>query len=524
MTTMSPRRLGVTAASVAALLSLAMTVPTTASAQDKIITIVLPEEPDSLDNCNAARSAVGRVIRQNVNESLIELDPNDGSLVPRLATSWEQINETTWRFKLRQGVRYSDGRPLTSQAIQSSIDKALSPDLDCNARTKLFSDITLDFVHHDAETFDIVTSAPEPILPIRMSTITIGAPDEPIQILNDSIGTGPYVIENYRPNVEIVLARNPSYWGEAPELDGARFIWRTESAVAAAMVEVGEAHIAPNINQQDATNPEMDFAYPNSETNYLRIESQVPPLDDVRIRMAINHAIDREALLGTVIPEQAMIAVQMVIPRIAGHNHEIDKKRFAYDPEKAKQLIAEAKADGVPVDAEIDLIGRIAMWAGSTETLEAIHAMLTAVGLNVDFNMLEVSLWNDFNANPNKGPNNAPGDTKVAGRAPILLGHQHDNNIGDPIFSMFNKYGCKASASSHCWQELDAQIAKASQTPAGPQRVAAWQEAMRMIHEDYAADAFLYHMVGFARVSPDINFVPTAATNSEILLEQITFK
>ena len=523
---MSPttmRRFGVTAASVAALLGLALIVPGQAMAQ-KTMTIVVPEEPDSLDNCNANRSNVGRVVRQNVNESLIELDPNDGSLKPRLATAWKQINPTTWEFKLRPNVKYSDGTPLTISAIRSSIDKALNKDIDCNARTKLFSDITLKFVEKDPLTFDIVTSKPEPILPIRMSTITIGAPNEKIQILNTTVGTGPYMLDYWKPNTEIVLKRNPNYWGAKPVLDGALYVWRNESTVAAAMVAVGEAELATNINQDDATNPATDFAYPNSETNYLRVESHVAPLNDKRVRLALNHAVDREAMHGGIIPKDAMIATQMVIPRINGHNHALNKQRFAFDPDKARKLLAEAKADGVKVDTEIELICRINMWANTTETCEAIHAMYSAVGFNIKLKMLEVSLWNDFNAHPNVGEFTPPGDAKIKGRAPVLLGHQHDNNIGDPIFSMYNKYGCKAQTSSHCWPELDAQIADASQTPAGPERIAKWQEAMRMVHEDYAADVFLYHMVGFARVSPKINFVPTAATNSEVLLEQITFK
>ena len=88
------RQLGTTAASIAALMTIAL-LPGTAFAQ-RTITIVIPEEPDSLDNCNSARSAVGRVISQNVNETLIELDPNDSSLKPRLATlraACERLND-----------------------------------------------------------------------------------------------------------------------------------------------------------------------------------------------------------------------------------------------------------------------------------------------------------------------------------------------------------------------------------------------------------------------------------------------
>ena len=239
--------------------------------------------------------AVGRwsVIRQNVNETLIELDPNDSSLKPRLATSWKQVDATTWRFNLRKGIKSSDGSPLTPEAIASSVDKALNPKLDCNARTKMFSGFTIKVVKVDDATIDIVTPRPDPILPVRMTTLTIGAPNEPIRILNATVGSGPYMIDRYTANSEVVLKRNPNYWGKPPQLDGARYVWRKESQVAAAMVRVGEAHLATNIGFQDATDRKTDFAYPNSETNYLRIESLVPPLNDKRVRQALNYAVEQ---------------------------------------------------------------------------------------------------------------------------------------------------------------------------------------------------------------------------------------
>ena len=516
------RVLGITAVAVATLMTAALIAPGAALAQ-RTITIVIPEEPDSLDNCNSARSAVGRVIRQNVNETLIELDPNDSSLKPRLATAWKQVNATTWRFTLRKGVKYSDGTPLTPEGISSVVDKALSPKLDCNARTKMFSGFTIKVVKVDDSTIDIVTPQPDPILPVRMTTLTIGYPNEPIKVLNNTVGTGPYMIERYTANSEVVLKRNPNYWGKKPQLDGARYVWRKESAVAAAMVKVGEAHLATNISFQDATDAKTDFAYPNSETNYLRIESLVPPLPDKRVRMALNYAVDRNALHGAIIPKQAQIATQMVIPRIAGHNHALDKQPFEYSPAKAKKLLAEAKAAGVKVDTPIDFLCRINQWENTTETCESILAMYTAVGLNIKLKMIEVSLWNNHNAHPNKGQFTPEADAKLKGRAPLLLGHMHDNNVGDPVFTMTPKYACKAQTSAHCIPELDKKIEAATQTPVGPQRTKLWEETMAMVN-DNVLDVFLFHMVGFARVSPKINFVPTAATNSEILLEQITFK
>lgn len=98
---------------------------------------------------------------------------------------------------------------------------------------------------------------------------------------------------------EIVLERFDGYWGDQPQADGARFIWRTESAVRAPMVKSGEADIAPNIALQDATDEDTDFGYFNSETSRRRIDMTRATLDDLRIRQAMNYAIDRSCSSAT---------------------------------------------------------------------------------------------------------------------------------------------------------------------------------------------------------------------------------
>ena len=129
----------------------------------------------------------------------------------------------------------------------------------------------------------------------------------------------------------------------------------------------------------------------------------------------------------------------MVIPRIAGHNHAIDKQRFEYSPERARKLLAEARAAGVKVDSRRSPVP-FNQWENTTETCESILAMSTAVGLKVTLRMLEVSLWVNHNTHPNKGPLTPEADAKFKGRGPVLLGHMHDNNVGDPVFSMMPKY------------------------------------------------------------------------------------
>jgi len=96
-----------------------------AMAQGKTVTIVLSEEPEGLDGCNSNRSTVGRVAKQNIVETLTEIDPKDGSITPRLAVSWEKIDEKTWRFKLREGVKFHDGAPFNAETAAKAIHRTM---------------------------------------------------------------------------------------------------------------------------------------------------------------------------------------------------------------------------------------------------------------------------------------------------------------------------------------------------------------------------------------------------------------
>jgi peptide/nickel transport system substrate-binding protein len=344
-----------------------------------------------------------------------------------------------------------------------------------------------------------------------MGVVSISSPNTPTdKLVLDPVGTGPYMFEKWTPGQEITVKRNDNYWGKKPEADGARYIWRTESAVRAAMVKVGEADIAPNIAVQDATDETMDFSYPNSETTRLRIDVTRPPLDNRNVRLALNYAIDREALRGSVLSKDVEHATQIVVPSINGHNPKL--KVFPYDPEKAKELLAKAKAEGAPVDKEIEIVGRINIYPNATETMEAMMAMLQAVGFNVKLRMLEVGEWLNILTKP-----------YAEDRKPVLLQAQHDNNNGDAVFSVFNKYACEGAQGTTCDPKLDALIEKAS-TLSGDERRKTWQEVFRIIHEDMVADVWMYHMVGYSRVGNKINFTPSISTNSELHLEEITFK
>ena len=476
-----------------------------------LVTVVLPEEPDNIDGCNANRSSTGRVVRNNIVEALAEINPADGSVKPRLATSWERIDEFRWRFKLRQGVKFHDGEDFNAANFIKGMARTMDPKMDCETRTRMFGGLKVTSEAVDTYTVDVISDKAVPILPTYMATLMLVSPKQPTDKLSTPVGTGPYQYVS-STNEEIRAKRNDSWWGGKPPVENVRYVWRTESSVRAAMVKIGEADITPVISVNDANDTAIDQSYPNSETSMLRIDALVPPLNDRRVRLALNLAFDRKAMPGTMLSKDVIPATQAVGMNIAGHNFDIDKNPIPYDPARAKQLLAEAKAAGVPVDAEITMWGRLGLYPNSTEVMETFMTWFKNVGLNVKVRMLEVAEWRKLNVAP-----------FAENRPPNLLQTQHDNNNGDPVFSVFYKYACGGAASTYCDPEFDKEIVRAGSL-LGQERVAAWQKIFRSIHEDRLPEVIMYHMVGYARVGKRINFKPTVATNSEIQISQITFK
>lgn len=513
----APRRDGVawaTSVSTLAAGALAVAMAFTigpAGAADRTVTIVLSEEPDILEPCQSSRSNIGRVIKQNVVETLTEIDPRDGQITARLATAWRQVDPTTWQFTLRDGVKFHDGAVFNAAAAVTSINRTMNEQIECEIRTKFFGGLKVTPRAVNDTTLEVVTDKPAPILPTMMGTMAIASPNSPPdKSTNAPIGTGPYVLAKWDVGQEIVLARFADYWGPEPAVERARYVWRTESAVRAAMIKAGEADIAANIAVQDATDPSMDFSYPNSETSRMRIDVTRPPLGDKRVRMALNYAIDRDAIRGSIFSADVIAATQLVVPSINGHNPALEV--WPYDPDKARKLLDEARADGVPVDDEIMMIGRIGIYPNATEVMEAMHAMLQSVGFNVKLKMLEVAEWVNVLTKP-----------YADDRPPVLLQSQHDNNNGDAVFTVYNKYHSDGANSTLSDARLDKIIVDAEKS-VGDERRKLWQEAFRIINEDIVADVPMFHMVGYTRVGPKVNFRPNISTNSELLLEDISFK
>jgi peptide/nickel transport system substrate-binding protein len=502
--------MGIHALSMGLAMSLAASAAIPARAASDKLTVVVTDEPKSLDPCDTDLSGNSRILHNNITEALVNLSPKDGSVGPSLATSWRQVDSLTWEFKLRQGVTFHDGKAFDANAVIAALKRAQDPALACEVGLATLKGLKLNAEAVNPTTLLIKTDVVEPILPNKMSALDIGSPATPGGTKTRTpAGTGPYKLVAWTPGQSVGLAAYEGYWGDKPAIPNATIIWRAESAVRAAMVDTGEAQIAYEIAPQDGTTGQ-DHAFPNAETSLLRIDAQIAPLNDKRVREALNLAIDRDGLIGTIFHKDAQKAMQVVPPSVFGFNPDIPV--WTYDPEKARSLLAAAKADGVPVDKEIVIYGRIGIYPNSSESLEAIQAMLADAGFNARLEMLETSPWLKRLLKP-----------WSKDRQPSILQTQIDNAEGDAVFTLPNRFTTDGNQSTITDAGLDKLIADGSKAT-GEERKRLFQQAFKYIAVDAVNIAPLFHMVTIARVANNVNYTPDVQAGNEIKLRSISYR
>jgi peptide/nickel transport system substrate-binding protein len=246
--------------------------PAYSASEPGTVTIVLEAEPNTLEPGENIRSLEGQVMAKNIIETLTERDPRDSGILPGLAYAWKQIDANTWDFFLRKGVKFHDGEDLNAQAIIFSIKRIYDKRIIATTRGKFFSNVQMEGKALDSHTVEVRLDKPEPLLPTLMSVLPICSPHTPLEKwIRNPVGTGPYRLVKWEAGSQIVLERFDGYWGKQPQVKKAVYVWRTESSVRASMIAIGEADLAPDIAKQDATRPDMDHSYLDSETSFFRI-------------------------------------------------------------------------------------------------------------------------------------------------------------------------------------------------------------------------------------------------------------
>jgi peptide/nickel transport system substrate-binding protein len=470
--------------------------------------VVLSQEPPTLEPCESSLTSTGIVVRSNITEPLIERDPNSGDLQPLLATGWSQTSPTEWTFETRDGVTFSNGAPFTAKDAAFSIDRAVNSELQCNVDGYVFGDEKLKLSTPDNNTVVVETTKPDPILPLRISFVEIvPTTTSTTEKVREPVGTGPYAIEDWEYGQKLLLKRNDTYWGKKPAFARAEYQWRSEGSVRAAMLTNDETDIAVSLGPEDGAG-ELGIPFQNNETTALRMQATEAPLNDMRVRQAINYSVNRTGIVKALFRGLGEPASQLIPSGVVGYNDQL--QIWPHDLEKAKQLIAEAKADGVPVDRQIRLIGRTAQFPNIAETIEVLQSEFAEIGLNVKIEMMDTANQLLYQLRP--FPENA---------GPYLLMIQHGNQAGDAAFTMDQYMLSDGPQAAYGTPEFDTKI-RAAEALTGAARQDAFAKLFAEEPQDIMQMAYIAHMKGILGRSARVDYTPNSATGDEMRLAEMS--
>lgn len=318
--------------------------------------VVLNSEPSNIDPHNNTR-LTSWAVQEEVFDKLVTKD-KDGNILPDLAASWEQTDERTWRFHLREDVTFHDGSKLTAEDVAFSLQRACT-----SAGSQTF------FVNFDAEnikavdefTVDVATKAPfaatlNYLASARGAILCKAA----VESMGDEaygrapVGSGPFTIESWTAGSEIVLKRYESYWGDKPSYENLQFRFVTEAANRAVELETGNADIVYSIAATDTArlsnvNGVEIVSGPAYNFVYISFNMSDSTLSNQKLREALTAAIDIPSLVTAVYRDSAQVADSYMSSSVFAHASMAPK---TYDPEKAKQLLAEA---GYPNGLELKI-------------------------------------------------------------------------------------------------------------------------------------------------------------------------
>lgn len=353
-------------------------------------------------------------------EFLIQRDKNLG-LIPALAESWTQINPTTWRFKLRSGVKFHDGTPFTADDVVFSYERAKADSSQLRAYAnfagvpKRIDDLTVEFV----------TDGPNPIMLEHVATINIlskawceknkcmkpqnFAAKEEMITAREANGTGPYSLVSRQPDIKTVLKKNPAWWGIKAGLfegniDDVLYTPIGSDATRVAALISGEVDLindpppqdvprlqqTPNIKVLEGTENRIVFIgmdQARDELLYSNVKGK-NPFKDVRVRQALYHAIDIEAINRTTMRGLSK-PTGAILPSPVTSTPEIEK-RLPFDRDKAKKLLADA---GYPNGFEVTLDCPNNRYVNDERICQALAAMWAQIGVATKVNAMPRALY-----------------------------------------------------------------------------------------------------------------------------------
>lgn len=470
------------------------TSPTTTEAQrGGAIIVAISSDVDGLDPHRTVASPTFDVVK-SIYDTLVDVD-HTGTIVPGLATSWASSEDGLyWTFTLRDNVRFHNGRAMTSADVAFSFERVLSEE---SPRAKDFA--AIDHLETPDE-HTVVFILKEP-LPAFVSNLALGwaaiVPSEHAGTLQEHpVGTGPFQFVEWVPDSHIELTRFDDYWMTGqPYLDQIEFRIIPDPAVQLTSLKAGEIDMAP-VLPQNAAELKADSQIrvlsapvnPVAAVTLLAINNTRKPFDDIRVRQALNYAIDKKALIEAT---QFGFATPIGSHMQPVSEYYVDlTDTYSYDPDKARQLLAAA---GYPDGFETTIT--FANFDLHRRNAEVIASQLAQVGIEATLQSMELATWLD---------------QVYQGRDYELNTLSHSGRLDPDPF--LNRLTCDSEENyrNYCNPQFDELIQQGANTTDVAIRKEIYAKAQRLLAED-AASAWLYTpdvILGAQRSVHDYSFRP----------------
>jgi peptide/nickel transport system substrate-binding protein len=440
-----------------------------AASQDRV-TIYHSSVADSIHPYNHSSSPIyGNW--QHVMEPLIELDYQKKDYVGVLAESW-QFQGNKWVFKLRKGIKFHNGAPLTSKDVAFSIEK-MRDEKGGSLQAPNFKDVT-EVQTPDDQTVIFVTKQPLAIfldrLENRFILSKVAGDKFGDKLYDNPIGTGPYKFVSYQRGGNMVFTRNDEYWGGKAAIKEVIFRKVTEDAARLAALESGQADFINNVPDHEVARLQKHPRVRIDKIEGLRMfflafNMSFKPWDNKLVRQAANYSVDASAIVKNIFDGIGYPINGPVGANVIGADSKL--KRYPYDPQKAKELLAQA---GFPNGCDIQLYYSAGRYPKDKEVCQVVSAQMVKGGFRVELISQEWALFWD-----KQGVN--------GGKLPFYYIGRGSLTDADTLYDQYFRTGT-TKRTNYSNPALDKIIDEQQKTPDQKKRIALLSQAGKMIMDE----------------------------------------